>query len=237
MPDAPPPCNVPTELVRFQYPLPHLAAALKGNDPVKIVAIGSSSTAGREDVLPYPCRLELDMRKRFSDPKDPIISVLNKGKGGEEAPKELERFARDVVAEAPSLVVWQVGTNAIFHGDPDRAEVAGAIAKGLQQLSGHTTDVVLMDLQYAPAMLLDDKAEAAAHMVALIADAADQAKVNLFRRFALMRHWTVYDHVGLDQMIDRSDPDRLHQNDWATDCLAKALCGAILDAAATKRAA
>ena len=75
-------------------------------------------------------------------------------------------------------------------------------------------------------------------MVSLIASTADEAKVNVFRRFALMRHWTVYDHVGLDQMIDPSDiPDRLHQNDWSTACVAKALCGAILDAAAPKRTA
>jgi hypothetical protein len=232
MPDALPPCNIPTELVRFKYPLPHLTAALKGPAAVKIVAIGSSSTAGREDVLPYPCRLELNLRKRFNNQTDPIISVLNKGKGGQEAPEELERFDRDVVDEAPSLVIWQVGTNAILHGKPDQAAVAEAIAKGLQRLSGLAMDVVLMDLQYAPGMLFDDKADGAERMVSLITAAAEQAKVNLFRRFALMRHWTVYDHVGLDQMIDPSDPARLHQNDWATDCLAKALCGAIVDAAA-----
>jgi hypothetical protein len=237
MPDALPPCKIPTDLVRFKYPLPHLAAALKGQGAVKIVAIGSSSTAGREDVLAYPCRLELNLRKQFHIPTDPIISVLNKGRGGEEAPTQLERFDRDVVDEAPALVIWQVGTNAIFHGKPAPAEVAEAIAKGLQRLSGLATDVALMDLQYAPAMLLDDRAEAAAQMVSLIAAAADQAKVNLFRRFALMRHWNVYDNVGLEQMIDLSDPARLHQNDWATDCLAKALFGAILDAVAMKQAA
>jgi hypothetical protein len=233
----PPPCKIPTELVSFRYPLPHLAAALKGQPAVKIVAIGSSSTAGRPDVLPYPCRLELNLRKQFQNQTDPIISVLNKGKGGEEAPDELNRFIRDVVNEAPSLVIWQVGTNAIFHGKPNQADVAKALAAGLQQLSGLAMDVVLMDLQYAPAMLFDDRAEAAARMVSLIAAAADQAKVNLFRRFALMRHWAVYDRVELDQMVDPTDLDRLHQNDWATDCLSKALCGAILDATATKGSA
>jgi hypothetical protein len=229
MPDPLLPCYIPTELVRFKYPLPHLATALGGSDPVKIVAIGSSSTAGREDVVPYPCRLELEMRKRFFRR---MIGVLNKGIGGEEAPVEFKRFKRDVIDEAPSLVVWQVGTNAIFRpNDFSMKDTVEKIAEGLQQLSELAMDVVLMDLQYAPAMLLDDKAEAAAQMVSLIAAAADQAKVNVFKRFALMRHWTVYDFVGLDQMIDPSDPDRLHQNDWSTACVARALCGAILDAA------
>jgi hypothetical protein len=224
-----PDCNIPTELVRFKYPLPHLKEQLGGEGPVKIVAIGSSSTAGREDVLPYPCRLELDIRKKFVGR---MIGVLNKGLGGQEAPDELNRFDRDVVAEGPSLVIWQVGTNAIFHGTPDPVEVAKAIARGLKRLKDVPIDVVLMDLQYTPAILFDEKVDAAARMVSLIASAAEDAKVNVFRRFALMRHWTVYDHIGLDQMTDLTDPDRLHQNDWSSNCVAKALCGAILDAAA-----
>jgi hypothetical protein len=229
-----PDCNIPTELVRFKYPLSHLGEQLAGAGPVKIVAIGSSSTAGREDVLPYPCRLELDIRKKFPGR---LIGVLNKGLGGQEAPDELNRFARDVIAEAPSLLIWQVGTNAIFHGTPDPVEVVDAIAAGLKRLKDLPMDVVLMDSQYTPAVLLDDKVDAMARMISMIAAVAEDAKVNVFRRFALMRHWTVYDHIGLDQMIDLTDPDRLHLNDWSTDCVTKALCGAILEAAARKPAA
>jgi hypothetical protein len=228
-----PDCHIPTELVRFKYPLPHLGAQLAGPDPVKIVAIGSSSTAGREDVLPYPCRLELDIRKKFVGR---LIGVLNKGLGGQEAPDELNRFDRDVIAEAPSLVIWQVGTNAIFHGTPDPVDVADAIATGLKRLKKLPMDVVLMDSQYTPAVLLDDKVDAIARMASLVAAVAEDANVNVFKRFALMRHWTVYDHIGLDQMIDLTDPDRLHLNDWSTDCVTKALCGAILEAAAMKAA-
>lgn len=95
MPDAPVPWPIPLELIRFKYPLPHLATALGGTEPVKIVAVGSSSTAGREDVVPYPCRLELEMRKRFFRR---MIGVLNKGMGGEDAPDELKRFKRDAKA-------------------------------------------------------------------------------------------------------------------------------------------
>lgn len=229
-----PDCNIPTELVRFKYPLPHLRKQLDGADPVKIVAVGSSSTAGREDVLPYPCRLELEMRKKFVGR---MIGVLNKGLGGQEAPDELDRFDRDVISEAPALLIWQVGTNAIFHGTPDPVEVAAAIAKGLKRLKDLPMDIVLMDLQYTPAVLFDDKVDAAMRMVSLIAAAAEDARINVFRRFALMRHWTVYDHINLDQMIDLTDPDRLHQSDWSTGCVTKALCGAILQAASMKVAA
>ena len=34
-------------------------------------------------------------------------------------------------------------------------------------------------------------------MVSLIAAAAEEAKVNLFRRWALMRRWHVYNNVAL----------------------------------------
>jgi len=39
------------------------------------VAIGSSSTAGEADVLPYPSRLEMLLRDRFHDR---MIDVLNR---------------------------------------------------------------------------------------------------------------------------------------------------------------
>ena len=44
----------------------------------------------------------------------------------------MSRFESDVIDEAPALVIWQVGTNAVFHrrfNSPD--EVAAAIAAGL----------------------------------------------------------------------------------------------------------
>ena len=54
---------------------------------------------------------------------------------GQEAPEELSRFQPDVFDEAPVLVVWQVGTNAVYH-DYNPAEVAAAIEVGLQWLAG-----------------------------------------------------------------------------------------------------
>jgi hypothetical protein len=54
MPDEKVGFGIPADLVRFKYPLPRLAQALKGNAEIKIVAIGSSSTAGEGGILPYP---------------------------------------------------------------------------------------------------------------------------------------------------------------------------------------
>jgi hypothetical protein len=100
--------DLPDEVIGFKYPFPRLAAAFR-KDPVRIVAMGSSSTAGREDVVPYPHWLEMYLRR---DTGNARIDVLNRGKGGEEADKELARFDPDIFAEAPSLVIWQVGTRS-----------------------------------------------------------------------------------------------------------------------------
>src|ERR1700746_2913892 len=117
MPDTAPEVNFPSELVSLKYPLLHLMRALVGEAPVRIVAMGSSSTAGRADVVPYPHRLETYLRAGFGDERFPNlkIDVLNRGRGGEEAIEELRRFDSDIFPEKPALVIWQVCTNAVFH--------------------------------------------------------------------------------------------------------------------------
>ncbi len=207
------------DVVNFKCKLPYLTTALQRPEKIKIVAIGSSSTAGVAPVAPYPPRLEMLLRQKLGRR---TIDVVNRGISGEEAPKELERFRSDVFEEAPTLVIWQVGTNAIFH-DMDRREVAGAIESGLKQLAHLSADVILMDLQYTRAMT--DKLAASEEMVALIAAAAETAKVNVFRRFALMRRW-VDDHIPISALEDGAD-NHLHTSEWATGCVAEALSDAI----------
>lgn len=224
-------CDIPAELIRFELPLVNVATQFDRKKPVKIVAIGSSSTEGdgaSSQAFAYPSRLEAALRLRLPDQS---ITVLNKGKGGEEAQDELLRFDSDVLAEAPSLVIWQVGTNAVWKGY-DLDNVAAAIAAGLARLSGLAVDVVMMDLQYAPAVLRPDTVVAATtRMVALIAEAAAKANANVFRRFALMRHWHLDDQIPFDRMISNFDGNELHQNDWSYNCIAEALTVAITGAA------
>ena len=239
MPDTPPNGDILAELVGFKHPLPHLTHALQGSGPVRIVAMGSSSTSGRADVVPYPHRLEMYLRAEYQQRFPNLrIDVLNRGKGGEEADAELLRFDTDIFAEKPSLVIWQVGTNAVFHKKDkpyDLNEVAAKIAVGLERLRGQPMDVVLMDPQYVTAMLLDERAEDSERMVALISAAAEKANVNLFRRWALMRHWHVQNNIGFDQMLDPTDiPAKLHQSDWSTQRISLALCDAITKAPSAK---
>jgi hypothetical protein len=68
-------------------------------------------------------------------------------------------------------------------------------------------------------------------MVRLIREAAERAGVNLFQRWALMRHWHVQNNVSLEQLLDPSDPDQLHQSDWSTRQVSLALKNAMIKAA------
>lgn len=228
MPDVPRPCQTHPDLVAFNYPLPHLAQALKRDRRIKIVAIGSSSTAGEGHIVPYECRLEMAFRDRFHGR---MIDVLNRGIGGQEAGDELARFEPDLIGEAPALVIWQVGTNAVFRKEQYNLEdVAGLIATGLDRLAGLAMDVVLMDLQYTTALVDPARIEFAEQMVSMIAAAADQAHVNLFRRFALMKRWVIQGGIPIAELVDPTDGDHLHMSDWAINCATQALFGAIVGA-------
>ena len=234
MPDASQPCATHPDLVAFKYPLPHLAQSLKRQRKTRIVTIGSSSTAGEGNIVPYPARLELALRGHSYGR---MIDILNRGIGGQEAPEELARFEPDVIGETPALVIWQVGTNAVFHNEvysPDA--VAAAITAGLDWLGGLALDVVLMDLQYTTAIVKPEKIKLAQDILSRIEAAARSApRVNVFHRFALMERWCVQGGIPIDELIDPTDNDRLHMSDWATNCMTQSLYGAIsgaLDASA-----
>jgi acyl-CoA thioesterase I len=224
MPDATPPCDAPRDRIGFKYPLPHFAESLQHGRKTRIVAIGSSSTAGADSVLPFPPRLEMLLREKFYGR---MIDVINRGIGGQEAPEELSRFESDVIGEAPSLVIWQVGTNAIYRNqDYNPDDVIAAITAGLGWLDGLPMDVVLMDLQYTRAVV-GNKIELSKVMVLRIADAAEKAKVNVFHRFALMQRWYEVADIPLAEL---DDGGQLHTSEWATKCVAMALSAAIAGA-------
>jgi lysophospholipase L1-like esterase len=226
MSDQPNP-NIPAHPVAFRYPLSHLAAQLSGNGPIKVVAIGSSTTAGEGGVVAYPYRLEEALRAQY---QGRMVDVLNRGKSGDEARAELSRLQADVLEQTPALVIWQVGTNAVWK-DYDLNDTASAIREGLELLIGIGMDIVLMDPQFAPALLTDDKLKAACRMVSLIAEAADgaSAPVNVFKRFDLMQRWHEIERISFDRMIDPTDPDRLHHSDWSAVRVGQALRDAIAD--------
>ena len=86
-----------------------------------------------------------------------------------------------------------------------------------------------MDLQYVPAVLTPAKKDKALAMVDAISQLAQDAGVNVFRRFAFMRGLYQVEQVSFDRMVDPGDDNtRLHQSDWVTDRVTRALKDAIV---------
>jgi lysophospholipase L1-like esterase len=224
------PSQIPVLPIPFAYGLRHFAQSL-GTAQAKIVAIGSSTTAGHGSIKAYPERLRAFLQEQYPNV---AIAMANKGIGGQEAPIELRRFGADVIAEKPDLVIWQVGTNAVWQS-PDQKpptfnETVTAIRDGLVRLRNETpADVVLMDPQYVPALLTPAKQDKAIAMVEVISELARDTGVNVFRRFAFMKGLVRVERVSFDRLVDPSDDDRLHDSDFATHRVAWAMKLAIVD--------
>jgi acyl-CoA thioesterase I len=213
-------CAAPRSLGAIAPPLTQTAARIERGEKVTIVAIGSSSTQGTgasAPALSYPSRLAAELRQRFPRIE---IAVINRGKGGEDARQELNRFERDVIAERPDLVIWQLGTNAVLRRD-DVSGDGELIRGGIAQLKEGGSDVVLMDMQYAPRVLARPHH---AVMERLIAEAAEREHVGLFRRFDIMRYWQAAPIAADGPMIGS---DGLHMTDRGYGCLAAGLAEAL----------
>ena len=215
------PSLIPVAPIPFEHGLAHFAQTLAAGQ-AKIVAIGSSTTAGEGNIPAYPGRLLSFVQSAYLNAN---LAMINKGISGQEAPIELLRFGTDVIPENPDLVNWQVGTNAVWQPPdqhpPSFDETTAAIRDGLVKLRKETSaDVILMDLQYVPAVLTSDKIDATTRMLSLIEQAAATAKANLFRRFAMMRKWHEIEKFSFDTMVDPTDPTRLHQSDYSTQRVA-----------------
>ena len=105
-----------------------------------------------------------------------------------------------MIGEAPALVIWQVGTNAVYRKESfDLDRSPESISTGLDWLAGLPMDVVLMDPQYTTAVIEPEKRVFPDQMEKLIAEAAQKAGVNLFRRFALMESWVLQDGIDIEE--------------------------------------
>ncbi len=220
---AAPACVIPSDYANFELPLRRTARQLAAGKPIKIVAIGSSSTAGAGASQPYnsyPSRLAAELAREFVDHD---FSVLNRGVNGDTATDMLARFERGVIAEKPDLVLWQVGTNSLLRGDP-LAPHRSLLHGGIVRLKATGADIVLIDPQYAPRVIARPNADG---MIKLLQETARFETVNLFRRFALMRHWHQVERMPFDAFLS---PDELHMNDFSYGCVARALGSAIAEA-------
>jgi len=213
-------CRAPAELAYFGTTLPVLTKALQSGEPVRIVALGSSSTQGAgasSKKACYPARLQAELRERF--PKRDI-TVINLGIGGELASDMVERIGEEVLPAKPHLVIWQTGVNDALR-KIDLIEFREQVREGLALLRAAGTDVVLLDQQYFPK---GAKLPLYLEYVASMQDISKKQGVPLLRRFEIMEHLVSSAQFDINDLLAA---DRFHQNDAGYRCLGRLMADAI----------
>ena len=211
------PCLPPKGAARSMGSLPHVAGKLAAGEPILIVAFGSSSTAGYGTSSPeftYPNRLAAQLHRKYPSAD---ITVVNRGRGGEDAPEMVKRLQAEVIDVKPDLVIWQVGTNAVLR-NLDPGETAKLVEDGVARIQAAGADLVLVDPQYSPKV--NEHSDSARGMVKLLGRVAQLRHVGVFPRFEVMRQWHENQALPIDSFVIA---DGLHMNDWGYACFAQLL--------------
>ena len=216
-------CGVPPELQEVAVKLPHLAQRIDAKQPVKIVAIGGGSTlgtaAGSPD-LAYPHRLQLALTAFYPDVP---ITVVNKSAPRRSAAQMVERFAPDVLTEAPILVIWEVGISDAVRGIA-LDDFAAAMQTGIDQLKNQAIDIVLVDMQFSRRVtaLIDFE-----RYLATIRRIGELNEAYVFPRFAMMRYWSEENVFNFDEV---SAEERVRLAAQVYDCVGRRLAEALRSA-------
>ena len=215
-----PPCDVPTNLLSTESPLPKVTDAVKSGQPLNVLVIGSrSSTIPTSEASAYPGKLQAALKERLPGTAVNLTVELQSAKTAEEV---AGGFVKLVEAKRPTLVIWQTGTvDAIRAIDPD--DFRSAVDEGVVALQNAGTDVVLVNLQYSPRTETMISAPPYLDNMRVV---AQQHDVPLFDRFAIMHHWN---DVGDFDLFSTSHGIELAKRVHA--CLGRALSQFVIDAA------
>lgn len=219
-------CAFRPEHLALGVTLVKVRTAIDQRKALEVVALGSSSTQGYGASTPfhsYPAELLRALQKDLPGVR---VTVYNKGIGGQDVTQMLERLERDVFAEDPDLVVWQVGTNAALRAQ-NVDEFRRLLAGGIDRMRAKGIEVVLMTPQFAPAFnaLANEQ-----DYLAAMEQVAREKGVGVFPRYELMKYWFETEQMPYARFIGR---DGLHLNDFGYTCIgrlfAQALKRAIAD--------
>ena len=195
-------CRVPDALVRPDSSLPYLAEAIAKGEAIKIVILGTASSAGAGVSAPYqayPERLRAELSRRFQ--RAPI-SLVNFSQRGWTAVEMTTALDAKVIPLRPNLVIWQTGSVEAVRG-LDINQMGTALGVGIEKLRQNRIDVVLVEPQYNPHVVSIINFEPYAEYMQRIADSLE---VNLFNRHDIMKHWI---DVGI---VNFNEPSRALQS-------------------------
>lgn len=205
-------CAVPSAEIAAPAPLPATVARLEASQPLRILAIGSSSTWGvgatsrRKN---YPSQLENLLGKIL---KGVDVDVVNRGVSGETADITADRLLLEAALLKPDLVLWQVGTNDAVQRVPAE-DFERTVRDTVATLRASKIDVVLVGLQYTPKYARDE------HYFAIrkaLRRVAASENVLYVRRYQAMEYIS-HTKANLKMMAE----DDFHLNDLGYQCMAE----------------
>jgi acyl-CoA thioesterase I len=215
-----PSCSLPDKLLVLNGGLDQTIDRLQKGPALRILAIGSSSTAGAGASTPqhtYPALLENELEERFPER---IVKVDNLGINGEVASSTIARMRTEVAARDPDLVIWQLGTNDALTGV--KSEIfRNQVLETLAWLQQRDVDVILMNPQLFPKI---EKNQTYADFVDSLAALALEHDVPVLNRFAAMQYWNTLPPDVRQHMLWR---DEFHMNDQGYACVAEMLAESI----------
>src|SRR3569623_2318863 len=173
-------CSVPAYLLSTDSTLPKVEAAFKARAPLRVLVIGSRSSAmsGPDGAASsYPARFEAALRSILPGSDISVSTDLHPRETAADVAAKIEKI---MLERKPTLVVWQTGTvDAMRSIDPD--DFRAALDTGLAALQKADADVILMNLQYSPRM---ETILAATNYNDTLRVVAQEHGVPLFDRFA-----------------------------------------------------
>jgi lysophospholipase L1-like esterase len=213
-------CNVPSlATATASGSLPRTSARLKARQPVRILAIGSSTTAGvGSGGAGFAHRLGPMVKARWPDT---TVEVVVSGVSGETASGAAGRLRAELAQHQPVLVVWQLGTNDANFGvsaESFRATIAG----GLAAIRAANADALLVDPQFSR---WAEGGTRTGEFAAIIAQEGARAGVPVVRRYQAMFHLAQSNRPAFDGLISF---DGLHLTATGHDCMAQQVAGTIV---------
>ena len=227
---GPPPlslqCVVPAADIASAVELRNFAAALEKKGPVRILAIGSSSTAGTGSsgsTKTYPSQLEGILKRALPGAE---VVVINRGIPGEVAAITAQRIRTEVGRAKPDLVLWQLGTNDALARVSVR-EFEATADSTVRWLKSNQIDVVLVGLQYTPRLAHDPNYTAVRDALQIVAARENTVYVS---RFDAMR-FMLQARADLQLMSH----DNFHLNDLGYQCMAEHVAHAVIVGVSMKK--
>lgn len=209
-------------------PLAKVETKLSRQEPMNVLFVGSSTTAGvgaSNIERAFPAVFARRVQERLPQAR---VSLTVLGRGGDVSSNILLRLAQALdVMPKPDLIIWQGGTNDALRAVPE-AEMSAALAEGIALAARAGADLLFVDPQFFPRITDVERYE---RFVGLFDEAAISRNIPVVLRYRAMKA-VRGDETRLNLLLAA---DRFHLSDEGHRCLGEAVADAVLARVAAKQ--